>query len=221
MKKGIFICFTGIDGSGKTTLANITIDTLNKYDLESNYAYCGWRQFESPIIKPIVHLLTEFISNQTGDNPIDKTRKESMDEKVKDKFSYLFEFMLLIDYIFIIFIKLILPLCKGNNIVCDRYFYDVAINTGLDLSKSTNEIRKLLNLLRFILPKPNIVFLVDVPIGISYSRKDDIPYDGYLSKHRKLFLDIANDSNMVILNGTLPLDKQGKIIELNINRLLR
>lgn len=39
MTRGILICLTGIDGSGKTTLAKSLNDSLNKNGCNSTYVY--------------------------------------------------------------------------------------------------------------------------------------------------------------------------------------
>ncbi len=211
---GYFICIVGIDGSGKTTLANRTIKTFSDR-LSLKYIYCGWRQFDSFIFRYIVKVLKKFRSTKSLNaykftTRIPKTRNKE-----------LFKFFVLTDYYITIISRLTVPLIFGTNIISDRYFYDVFINTGLDLKESNNEIMASISKWSHLFPKPDIIFLIDVPVEISYLRKNDIPYKNYLSKHRKLFQDISKSYDVVLLDGTLPLEKLEKLIQDELETFLR
>jgi dTMP kinase len=216
MKKGNFVCFIGIDGSGKTTLANIAINVLGEHNMKSRYIYCGWRQFESFIFKPFVKVVRRLARSNVNSNG----ENESYISASKQRFPNLFKFLVSIDYYFVVFPKLIIPLIAGKNIASDRYFYDVIINTGVDLNNSYEEIKTSTRRWQRIFPKPDLLFLVDIPVEVAYSRKDDIPSKEYLTEHRRIFLSLANDFDMTVLDGTMPLEKLNEIIKYKIDELL-
>jgi thymidylate kinase len=61
-------------------------------------------------------------------------------------------------------------------------------------------ISRLLN----IMPEPDLIFLIDLPSEIAYSRKNDVPHISYLSERRELYCSLKEkyDAKIVILDGT-------------------
>lgn len=53
-----------------------------------------------------------------------------------------------------------------------------------------------------ILPKPNKIFLVDVPEELAYSRKNDIPHLDYLRDRRMRYLSICKSLGAIVLDGS-------------------
>ena len=53
----MFICFTGIDGSGKTTLSRGLVNALNERGIKYQYVYARWTPF---ILRPLI-LIGRFI----------------------------------------------------------------------------------------------------------------------------------------------------------------
>jgi len=49
--RAILICFTGIDGSGKTTLAKMLVEGMKKEGIKSKYVYNRSKPF---VTKPIM-----------------------------------------------------------------------------------------------------------------------------------------------------------------------
>jgi dTMP kinase len=52
-----------------------------------------------------------------------------------------------------------------------------------------------------LFPKPDLIFLVDVPEEIAYQRKDDVPSMDYLKVRRNSYLDIGEGYDMRLLDG--------------------
>ena len=75
---------------------------------------------------------------------------------------------------------------------CDRYIHDTVItdisaNLGYD-SVQSNILIKTLSLV----PKPDLIFYIDIPEEIAYSRKDDVPHINYLQVRKKLYDDLGD-----------------------------
>jgi thymidylate kinase len=51
MKKGTLIAFTGIDGSGKTTQADLLVKNLLKDGIEAAYVWSRWEPF---LVRPFI-----------------------------------------------------------------------------------------------------------------------------------------------------------------------
>lgn len=204
--KGFLICFTGIDGTGKTTLSKALVESLNKKGVKCKYVYAREKPF---ILKPFMLVGNSVFLRGMG---ISKNYSEYSNTKRKavEKHSFLsrvYQQILLFDYILQIFFKVKLPLMVGKNIVCDRYVYDTVINDIPRSDDSIGNIRRLLKKCFRIAPKPDIAFLIDLPEEIAYQRKNDTPSIGYLKERRKVYLEVGKEYGMIILDGSKSLEE--------------
>ncbi len=201
----MFACFTGIDGSGKSTLARNLVARLEASGVKSQYVYS---RFRPQLIKPLAiagHAL--FLRNKN----IYKDYSGYSDTRralFRNRFlSFVYERILLLDYCLQVIVKVKFPLVMGRNIVCDRYVYDTVItDLAPDMGYSLGKIDQELKRCFLILPKPDIVFLIDTPEEIAFRRKKDVPSIDYLKDRRKLYLEVGREHNMVILDGSKDLE---------------
>ena len=220
MKKGIFICFAGIDGSGKTTLANALVDAFKNSAIKYKYVYNRYRPV---MLKPFL-ILARSLLLPGKDTFKDYTEDSDAKRKIfKNRIlSSIYQSLLLLDYSIQIFIKVAFPLSLGRNIVCDRYVYDtICTDLAVDLDYSVQETKWILEKCIILFPRPDVTFLVDVPEEIAYTRKNDIPSIDYLKERRKIYLSIAKEHDMIILNGIMQLDDLKSAILAHIRRLSR
>jgi len=188
MKRGIFVCFTGVDGSGKTTLARHLEKHLKDSGKSCKYIWGGWRGFQSFLFKPIVSIIRR--KRNSGNKPISTYSLED---------NFLFDYIVWLDYSLRVFPSLFLAIRMYDLVVLDRYVYDVAVNFSLNSKKDSKKLLK--NFFR-IFPEPDVTFLIDVPEEIAYKRKDDIPSFEYLSIQRKYYLKLLKDhTNVKVLDG--------------------
>lgn len=204
--KGLLICFIGIDGSGKTTLSKEVVKSLRKQGLECNYVYARLNPFLSRPIMLVGRLLFLNGRETTSRNYIEySTIKRSLMEYYPI-LSRIYLQILLVDFYFQIFFKVKIPLKLGKNIVCDRYVYDTVITDfSVHLNYSIDKIVNLVNNLLRLIPKPNIIFLIDVPEEVAYQRKNDIVSIEYLREKRWIYLKVGEKYNAILVDGTKPL----------------
>ncbi|MBN2098732.1 MAG: hypothetical protein JW753_03955 [Dehalococcoidia bacterium] len=205
-KKSTLICFTGIDGSGKTTLAKALVGRLGSEGIPSRYVY-GRLQ---PIMLWPVFLVGRKLFLRKKDMYKDYARYSQAKKGLLDNrvLSAVYECLVLFDYFFQITMKIRLPLAIGRDIVCDRYVYDTVItDLAVDLNYPQWRIGKVLERYLWLFPKPDLVFLVDVPEGIATKRKDDVPSVKYLEERRSLYLQVGREHGMTILDGSKGLDE--------------
>ena len=211
--KGFFICFTGMDGTGKTTHSKELAELLNKKGIKCKYVYARLNPF---ILKPFI-LIGEFVFLHKKDIFKNYSEYSNTKRRAIEKHSFLsigYQQILLFDYLLQILFKVKVPLIFGKNIVCDRYVYDTVItDLSVDMNYSKNGVISLLNnLLRFF-PEPDIAFLIDAPEGIAYNRKDDTPSIDYLKDRRKIYLDVGKEYGMTILEGSKTLEELKFLIQ--------
>lgn len=206
-KSPVFICFTGMDGTGKTTLSKELVNILNKKGVKCKYVYARQNPF---LLKPFI-LIGELIFLRKKDIFKNYSEYTNTKRKAMEKHSFLskvYQQILLLDYLLQISFKVKLPLIFGKNIVCDRYVYDTIItDLSVDMNYSKEKVMKLLNnLLRFF-PEPDITFLIDAPEELAYQRKDDTPSIKYLKERRRMYLDVGEEYRMMVLDGSKKLEE--------------
>ena len=217
--KNFFICFVGIDGSGKTTLSKNLVKNLMENEIASNYV---WNRY-TPILMKIPMLVANKFIFKKNELFTDYT---SYSNKKRGLFrspllSTIYENLLMLDYIIQMMYKIKIPLLMGKNIICDRYLFDTIVSDlAVDLNYSESKIKSILDFYLTFFPKPDLIFLVDVPEDVAFRRKNDIPSIKYLQDRRKICLTMGRLYNMIMLDGTKTINELDlKILNLVLERM--
>lgn len=197
--KRVLICFSGIDGSGKTTLAYTLMRSLRNIGIQTKYV---WGAHNILLLRPFLR----FLKKKSNSNKTESKKQSHMSfikKLVQNRFlSAVYQVWILLEYLLQILVKVRIPLAVGKNVVCDRYVYDTAINLAVNLHYSKERFKLILNGLLKICPKPNVIFFVDLPEEVAYQRKNDIPSKSYLAERRSFYNIVAKEYNMTILDGS-------------------
>jgi len=186
VKKGLFIAFEGIDGSGKSTQAKMLADyiiSLNKY----NHVLRTREPYQDQNIRKIL---------QQEEDPYSQGIKLAM-MFTEDRRNHVN--------------KLIMPnLLEGVHVISDRYSW----STFAYQQTQGVKLHELLNMHKE-LPIPDIVFLVDLPVKDAIKRmkgdkerkleqkfEKDIEF---IEKLRNNYLKLSNTSQklVIVVNGKL------------------
>ncbi len=198
--KRVLTCFTGIDGSGKTTLATNLIAFMRNNGIDAQYV---WGAHNVVLIRPVVSFLKKRANPYTCKTSDTKTKRaDFMKRLAKNRLlmnAYLG--LTLIEYAFQMLVKVRLPLWMGKNVVCDRYVFDTAINLAVNMRYSQRHFKSMLDAMLAWAPKPDVVFFVDLPEEIAFRRKNDIPSANYLAKRRAFYHFFAQQYEVCRLNG--------------------
>lgn len=201
------ICFIGVDGSGKTTLAKYLIEVMRENGVQYKYVYGRLEPF---ILKPFITIGRKVFLRGKDMFEDYKGYSGKKRDAIK-RHPFLFEFyryLLLFDYFLQIFFRVKLPHLLGKNIICDRYVYDTVItDLSVDMNLSSTEIKNMIKRFFYIAPKPDLTFLIDLPEEIAFQRKNDTPSIDYLRERRHIYLDIGREEEMAVLDGTRNLDE--------------
>ena len=201
----ILVCFTGIDGSGKTTLAKTVVKELRaKYGVNAVYIYGRIVPIISRIgVFAIRHVIMKRASNSSKSNYSEySARKKKLLKNPLVR--SLFEISFIVEQIIQVLLKILPRMLVSDIIICDRYIYDTLVtDLGANLKYSPERLKRRLRLFEKFTPKPSLVFFVDVPEEVAISRKNDIPGIEYLRERRELYLHLIKEvSNIVVLDGT-------------------
>ncbi|MCL6479116.1 MAG: hypothetical protein K6T65_11990 [Peptococcaceae bacterium] len=202
IRRGKLICFTGIDGSGKTTLAKSFVYEMQK-KVDCKYIY---GRYQPVLLKPFMFAgRFFFLKGKSADKNYKEFKKEKSNAISRYIFLYsIYIFVLFIDYYIRLLFLVIIPLLYGKNVVCDRYIYDTIItDISTDLGLTKEKICKLIRFCYYLLPRPDYVFLIDLPEIIAYGRKNDVPSIDYLTSIRGTYFEVGKLMDMKILDGTL------------------
>ena len=193
-KKRIVICFTGMDGTGKTSQTTKIVKTLKTMGIPCQYSWCNWLPRVSFPFMVLIYLVTGGYR-----------RKDYHKSKILRK---IWNYIVICDFLFIYLFRIKRYLFVGKNVVCDRYVYDMIADLMYDgiYSEKASKI-----LLKLVL-KPDLVFMFDVPEEVSDLRKDDTKDSvnikdsddaiDYLRVHRESYLKIAESSGIPIIDTT-------------------
>ena len=222
MKKGSLIVFTGIDGSGKTTQADLLLECLQKEGVDAAYV---WSRWEPCLLRPLINKWKNRTKGESGGSEQDFNELKSRKKKLLDNpfIRWLWLLFFFIDYSVQIFVRLGPQLRKRELIISDRIFYDSVIDQAINLGGRKDWLLKSLDSfwMKMIFPVPDMVIYVDCPADIAFSRKDDAPNVEYLEERRDLYLELAGKYDWVIVDGTMHVDKiAGQIYQIAKNEIV-
>lgn len=192
MKKATLICFNGIDGSGKTTISKSFKNASEKLNISCKYYWCGWRGFESWLFKPIISIIKK--TSKTRTSSLESNKLPALNSKIPA-----FSYFAILDYVLRALPNILFSLYRYEIVITDRYIYDVIV--GFSVFNKKNE-KFVFKVLTYLFPKPDIIFLIEVPDNIAFSRKDDVPSIEYLTKQKVVYSKCLKGLTTKVIDGT-------------------
>jgi len=174
MKKGIFICFIGIDGSGKSTLSGYLFEELKKSGY--NVSHTWWLEGEDSLLRRVLRRIgkSKHLNLKCNDSA-SSSKMTHKDKPITTKiFQILYPRIVLLDYLRFGIVKAWLPKKMHSKVVIfDRYIYDVVLGLSKEFNFKGAKRERLLKIFSKLLPSPDLIFVIEVPLEVSYLRKKE------------------------------------------------
>jgi len=210
-RKNFVICFTGIDGSGKTTHAVALVNFLNEMGYRCIYVRCALRPIFSYVFFAITRILGYWkkIRKNAYTNPL-----EYAPRNVAKKLGALLRLLFFLDFHIRILFKVRLPLIFGKSVVCDRYFYDLL----MELRYSNISTKKFEQILSKTVPQPIITFLLDAHEMVISNRRNFLKEE--IKLRRQIFLNFKKSYGLFLIDSSMDfLENQKTIRSLTLKRI--
>lgn len=189
----MIISFSGIDGSGKTTYANVAMDYFKNKKLRFKYMHMIRDSFYHSILHDVIGRFSK---------PSQKYLEKGLrNPKNKIYFAVLkfIKKMLLVANL--LYFNLRYRKYKGStiyNIICDRYFYDEIVQ--MQYLRLAGKV--FMPFYKNLIIKPDIAFLIKAKPEVAYARKSEFDRNYFLEKcklykqvHKSIYMiDLPDDS---------------------------
>jgi thymidylate kinase len=204
-QRALLICFTGIDGSGKTTQARLLVEWLASKGVKAMYV---WSRGEVLTIRGILLFMgrralgtsARKIANDKKSYREYQSRKSNL--MGNSLVRILWSVMTYVEHLVQINRDIRRNIQDGRVVVCDRYQWDTAIDMAVLNNKDAEWLSNGLN--RFMwkfIPRPTMTFFIDIPPEEAIKRKDDIPSYDYVRKRAELYRYLAKCNSFTVIDG--------------------
>jgi thymidylate kinase len=197
------VALCGIDGTGKSTQSELLQDRLLASGRSAAVLWCRW---DPLLARPAVRLLDRLSrrgsqqsagSGSSGRESDDGRRALKRRLLASPVVRWMWTTLMVLDYGLQVAPKLHRARRKAEVVIVDRYRHDVLI----DLSAG-GELAATPRLLRWLLPDPDLIVVLDVDEQVALARKPDSPDLVYLEQRRRLYRELAQAPTAVLLDAS-------------------
>ncbi len=207
------IVIIGIDGSGKTTQANLLKEALIA---RGKKAEVIWLRGESYFTKPLLAIAKRILRAPRQKKRSDKHGEKSYEAYTSRKLRIfrnplargLWKSLSLLDTWITLLVAKSKIAGKPDILIFDRYVYDSIIDIASAFGAKEEEIRKMLrSCFLKLFPKPDLLILIDLSPEEAMRRKNDIPSISYLRERLPGYRSIAQANCAETVDGMKTIDE--------------
>lgn len=195
-QSSFLISFSGIDGSGKSSHAQLLEKCLVHYDLRTDYR---WSRCATGGLTRLFSIFGQALFWRKV-----KTQKDAQSTTVRRQrlnnplLRFVWCTLTAGDMIVSNFFRVRLPLLLGRVVISDRYVYDAAaeMKSSLPVIDWSNKLA--IAMMMALSPKPDIAYFLDVSDQVSAQRREDNSDLANIRRQREIYLEIAQKNNLQI-----------------------
>ncbi len=205
---GLLVCFSGMDGTGKTTLAKSVVEILTER---------GWNtvQIWTPnflFIKYPIGILRHIRRGANND-----CRNPLLTRGTKSGLLRLFPYLALIDIWTFYLVQIKSNLIRGRAVVCDRYFYNFFLSFeyyGYSSHQTTAFCTQ-------HIPRPDLSFVLDCEPELAHKRENNGSHDlAFFQAQRVHYQRMARRLHFELIDTNQVLEKTSEQIRGRLNEYL-
>jgi len=196
------VVILGLDGSGKTTVCQ----TIVKRGWLRGSVYF-WGRYESLVVRAIGKLLglTE------GNPPTPTFSPEAAAKKRRLSGMPVVQGLFLMWMASTYIVKLNLAILhrrlkSHGTILADRFYHDTLVDLEVDFMITKERRRTITKVFGALVPKPDVLLLLDVSPEEALQRKIDIPSKEYAERRRQAYLGLAHEFGIQTIDSNRRLD---------------
>jgi thymidylate kinase len=203
--RNLLFCFTGIDGSGKTTQAKLLVDYLADSGLKSVYVWSrgevlAIRRFLLFMGRRAVGTSEREITNDQRSYQNYQSRKSKLMKYWPVRF--LWSVLTQIEHLVQINRDIRPKIRQGYIVVCDRYLWDSTIDMAILNNKDQDSLLNNVNrFMWWLVPKPTITFFIDISPEEAVKRKNDIPSSEYVKRRAEFYRHLSTHVPFQLIDG--------------------
>lgn len=201
VSRGRLLVLSGLDGSGKSTQAELLAKRLHRegYDVAT-----VWSRWEPALSAPLIRFAKRRLDPRADAATADyrhftAAKRQTMQSRWK---RILWQLMVWSEYAAQINLRLMPHIIKRRGVICDRYIYDTLIDIAVNFSMKPGEIDSLCHHpLLALFPTPHQVIYIDIAPETGAARKADGTPPEYLADRREYYRSMARLLGAAIIDG--------------------
>jgi thymidylate kinase len=214
---GLLVSVSGIDGSGKSLQVERLRGAFETCDVRVR---CIWARGASskgvgtvlragksvlgstPIgdVAPTPEAIAEAAQAHGAALQGEAARFAERQRRLKNPFvRWVFSVVYALDLMWSYVIRARASVLTGHVTICDRYIYDALVDYALFTGTQPSQPPLALNLLRAMVPRPRVTFVLDVDAAEALRRKPEEGGLAHLAAGRTMFLEIAESHRLDVM----------------------
>lgn len=207
-QKPLFICISGVDGTGKTTQANLILSHLRNHGIKCKYE---WFRFHHLMSLPLLVFCR--IAGYTRISTIGG-RECSYHEFYKSKIiSRLYPWFLLADTSLFAVAKIYIPMWLGSSIVCDRFVYDTLVDISIAVRDNKIYKKRVGHLFLKLIPLRSKFIVLYLDKEEILSRRRELIDDTTFDERYCLYQFMIDELHIEAINNNRTIDETNELIE--------